>query len=195
MQSTCFCVCQYIFLYNFNPIPESTEPFGIVHKHLPQVESSDETAAENNDNNDTDLSSLPTEVQNKISKVLNHNQQLTTLCEKLDHHTQEQEQKLENLHQVTEDLKSENKQLRDKLKTFALSSGQSLDDIEDLRKVNCDFEKDNNDLMVRLVSLEEEKRDMKLEKESLLSTLQLMQDELMLSEQQRRHTGTTNSVG
>lgn len=192
----CCNTCLFLYTFNINHVPESTEPVdaGSVHAHkpLPQIESSSETTTQDND---TDLSNLPIEVQNKISKLLSHNRQLTTLCEKLDHHIQEQEEKVENMHQITEDLHSENKQLRDKLKTFALSSGQSVDDIEDLRKVNCDLEQDNNDLMVRLVSLEEEKREMTLEKQSLLSTLQLMQDELMVSEQQRRYTSTSNSLG
>ncbi|WAR03200.1 UH1BL-like protein [Mya arenaria] len=119
----------------------------------------------------------------KIMKLENENAQMKLLLEKLDNHTQVQERELE-------DIKSENEQLRNKLRSFALSSSPSLDDIADLRKVNEGLEKDNGDMCERLVTLEEEVRDLRLEKQSLVSTLQLMQDELIVSEHHRHRSST-----
>lgn len=118
------------------------------------------------------------------------------LCDKLDSHSRRQDDDLEKLRKENDqlvDLQDENKKLREKLKSFALSSGQSLDDMEDLRKVNADLESENITLMERVVALQEELDESKKEKESLLSTLQLMQEELIASEQYRQRNNSTNS--
>lgn len=137
-------------------------------------------------------------VAESLRKLQMENANLKILLEKLDTHTQEQDSEIEKLKQQQEkfeDSKFENEELRNRLKTFALSSGNSLDDIDDLRKVNTDLQSDNNALMERLVTLEEELQDMKMEKESLVQTLQLMQDELMVSEQVRQRKNTGSSEG
>lgn len=140
-------------------------------------------------------SDIPQSIKDKFGKMQNENAQLKILLEKLDNHTQKQEEEIEALKEKEKkfnDLSFENNELRTKLKSFALAGGKSLDDIDDLRKVNSELESSNNTLMERLVALEEELKDMKLEKDSLVSTLQLMQDELMASEQvrQRHNTGS-----
>ncbi|KAL4224791.1 UHRF1 (ICBP90) binding protein 1-like [Mactra antiquata] len=148
------------------------------------------------DDSTVDLSALPPEIQTKISRIENQNKQLKLLSEKLDEHSQSQEKELDRLHDIEQkflDIQAENEQLCDKLKLFALSSGESLDDTMDLRKCNSNLEEENNMLMERIVTLNEELSDVKQEKQSLVSTLQLLQDELMASEKHRHRRNTDNS--
>lgn len=168
---------------------------GSLSSSVSQITNSEQTTAEVDDN-DFDLSSFPEDIRNKVLMIKSQNVQLKIMCEKLDNHTQNQECELEKLrvaNEQFEDIKKENQLLREKFKTFAMSSGQSLDEMDDLRKVNSDLEQENNTLMERVVALEEDLNDMKMEKESLLSTLQMMQEELIASEQYRQRTHSANS--
>ncbi|XP_060600792.1 bridge-like lipid transfer protein family member 3B isoform X2 [Ruditapes philippinarum] len=162
--------------------------------------SKSETAKQHADanlaDNKLDFSNLPADIEKNVYKLISQNEQLKILCEKLDNHSQKQDTELEKLKKENErlvDLEDENKKLREKLKSFAMSSGPSLDEMEDLRKVNADLESENATMMERVVTLQEELDDAKREKESLLSTLQLMQEELIASEQYRQRNNSTNS--
>jgi len=142
----------------------------------------------------TDIdSSVSANLTLKMQRLENENVQMKILLEKLDQHTSTQDKELEKLRQAQKEkevMEEENLQLRKQLKSFALSSGPSLDEIDGLRAVNDRLEADNARLCERLVSLEEEVNDLAMEKASLVSTLQLMQDELMASEEHRHRTNS-----
>ena len=99
-------------------------------------------------------------------------------AEKLDEVEKENLIKTENLQQMDE----ENKSLREQLKKFA---NCDMRDEESAKNVNALME-ENLEKLARITSLEDEVSSLKEEKESLISTLKLMQDELNLSERRRR---------
>ena len=99
-------------------------------------------------------------------------------AEKLDEVEKENLIKTENLKQMDE----ENKSLREQLKKFA---NCDMRDEESAKNVNALME-ENLEKLARITSLEDEVSSLKEEKESLISTLKLMQDELNLSERRRR---------
>ena len=140
---------------------------------------------------------IPADVLDRVTKMQHENTQLKLLLTKFDHHTQQQEDEIEALRKKQkslDEIRLENKELKNQLNVTSEldGAGTVLNDPDALKRVNSDLEKDNNALMDRLVTLEEELGDMRLEKDSLVSTLQLMQDELMASEnvRQRKKTGS-----
>ncbi|XP_052224963.1 UHRF1-binding protein 1-like isoform X2 [Dreissena polymorpha] len=119
----------------------------------------------------------------KLRKLQNENAQMKILLTKLDNHTQMQDRQIEDLekaNKVNEEIKLKNKEFTSKL----------LNEYEDSRRARNELENDNAQLCEKVVNLEEEVHNLTLEKNSLLSTLQLMQDELLVSEQQRKPSGS-----
>ena len=116
-----------------------------------------------------------TAIARRLQVLENQNNQLKLLFEKLDVHTQRQEEDMET-------LKAENCQLQDRLAAAATGGGSTTE----VRQANTELEQENSALCERLVSLEENLRTLEQEKQSLVSTLQLLQEELLESEQCRQ---------
>ena len=125
--------------------------------------------------------------ENRLTFLESQNKQLRELLDKLDSYSQEQDTRLEMLQEIQQKydrVEEENKVLCDQLELFRNGNERTVDKL-DYKSVNHELETENSKLMERIVTLEDELETVKKEKDSLISTLKLLQDELMASEQYR----------
>ena len=122
--------------------------------------------------------SLPN--QDQLAALQSKNKQLHDLLERLDKHSQDQDSELEKLKVELDKLKSEKKQW----------TAQK----EVIEKENKVLEMDNQQMSQRVVELEDELTNSKIERDSLDTMLKYLNDELVASEQRnRKHTGSSSN--
>ena len=117
--------------------------------------------------------------QEQIAALLAKNKQLHKLLEQLDNHSQVQGSQLEELKAELDELKTE----KEKLKSQT----------ENLGKTNQAFETETQQLSQRVVELEEELTNTKIERDSFDTMLKCLNDELIASEERHRKQAGSNT--
>lgn len=124
----------------------------------------------------------------KLSTLQLENSQLKKSLSEIKQSKKKQDDKIENLMQsvrLVSDLRTENKRLQEQLKKFTImSNGDVCQYDTEQKKTNSEvMENENLKLQQRLATLEDDFHLAVKEKESLIATLKLLQDELFASEQ------------
>ncbi|KAL5007583.1 hypothetical protein ScPMuIL_016389, partial [Solemya velum] len=124
----------------------------------------------------------------KLSTLQLENSELKKSLNEIKQSKKKQDDKIENLMQsvrLVSDLRTENKRLQEQLKKFtSMSNGDVCQYDTEQKKTNSEvMENENLKLQQRLATLEDDFHLAVKEKESLIATLKLLQDELFASEQ------------
>ncbi|KAL3842978.1 hypothetical protein ACJMK2_020946 [Sinanodonta woodiana] len=139
---------------------------------------------------DEDIKSLPVSVQQKLESLCQENELLKGLLEDMEHRLHEQEVKTNDktqTQQISEAQQQENKQLKEKVENFVSNSSSLVSGENMLLQEKEELEKVNQILYSRVACLEDEVEGLKQEKESLMSTLKFLQEELNASEQRHEY--------